>query len=216
MKYVAYLRVSTARQGITGLGIDAQRSAVLQLARNAGAELVAEYTEVESGSRDDRPQLKAALAQCRRQKATLVIARLDRLTRNARFLLELRDSTIEFVAADAPHMDKFSVGVMALVAERERDLISIRTKEALAAARRRGVRLGNPRLAETASGLGNAAIAIRVDAFDANVTPIVRSIQSAGVTTLLGLASALNARGVKTRRGGQWYAASVARLLARG
>lgn len=213
--FVAYYRVSTDRQGRSGLGLDAQRSAVAQLARNEGTEVVAEFTEVESGSRTDRPELRAALRECRRRGATLAISRLDRLARNAPFLLQLRDSTIEFVAADAPHMDRFSVGIMALVAERERDLISARTKEALAAAKRRGTKLGSPD-PRKGSRLGIAAIQANVSKFDGNIRPIITEIQKAGVSTFAGIATALNARGIKSRRGGDWYAASVRRILVRG
>src|SRR5688572_24199690 len=129
--YVAYYRVSTTRQGRSGLGLEAQREAVAQFVHTTDATLVAEFTEIESGSRNDRPQLQAALADCRRRRATLAIARLDRLARNASFLLQLRDSNVDITAADMPHADRFVVGILALVAERERDLIAIRTKSAL-------------------------------------------------------------------------------------
>lgn len=212
--FVGYYRVSTDRQGRSGLGLEAQRASVLHLAQERGAEIVAEFTEVESGKKNNRPKLHAALRECRRRKATLVIARLDRLARNACFLLQLRDSTIEFIAADNPGMNKLVVGVLAVVAEDESDRTSARTKAALAEAKRRGTKLGSP-CPEKGSRLGIAAIRANVSAHDANVMPIIREIQQAGVTSLLGIAGALNARGVKTRRGGEWFAASVRRLIAR-
>lgn len=213
-QFVGYYRVSTVRQGLSALGLEAQREAVLQFLRASGGELVAEFTEVESGRKNDRPELQRALAECRRRKATLAIARLDRLARNATFLLQLRDSNVEFAAADMPNADRFIVGILALVAERERDLISIRTKEALAAAKRRGVKLGSPD-PRRAGALGVAAVRNVVTAFDANVRPVVGEIQRAGVTSLRGIAATLNARGLKTRRQGPWSAEGVRLLLKR-
>jgi DNA invertase Pin-like site-specific DNA recombinase len=211
--FVGYFRVSTDRQGVSGLGLDAQRESVVRFVNTSGV-LVSEFTEVESGSRNDRPQLLAALRECRRRKATLVISRLDRLARNAAFLLQLRDSNVDFIAADMPHADRFTVGILALVAERERDLISARTKEALAAAKRRGVKLGAPD-PRRAAAIGHDAIHSAVAAFDGNVLPVVAEIRRAGVNTLRGIAGALNARGLKTRRSGEWSAEAVRLMLAR-
>lgn len=146
-KFVAYYRVSTTKQGINGLGMDAQRNAVMNYLNGGDWKLMAEFAEVESGKRKDRPELVKAIALCREEGATLLIAKLDRLARNAAFLLNLRDSGVDFIATDMPHADKFTVGIMALVAEKERDLISQRTRDGLAAARRRGIKLGNPRRA---------------------------------------------------------------------
>lgn len=212
--FVGYYRVSTDRQGRSALGLEAQREAVLQFLRASGGELVVEFTEVESGRKNDRPELQRALAECRRRKATLAIARLDRLARNATFLLQLRDSNVEFAAADMPNADRFIVGILALVAERERDLISIRTKEALAAAKRRGVKLGSP-CPRRAGALGVAAVRKVVASFDSNLRPVVGEIQRAGVTSLRGIAATLNARGLKTRRQGPWSAEGVRLLLKR-
>src|SRR5262245_21085937 len=143
IKFVAYLRVSTDRQGKSGLGLEAQREAVQRFIQARGGVIVArEYVEVESGKRNDRPKLAQALKQCRLTGATLVVAKLDRLSRNAAFLLTLRDSGVDFVAADLPEANTMTVGVMAIVAQHEREAISARTKAALAAARARGIKLG--------------------------------------------------------------------------
>src|SRR5258706_10612390 len=144
-KFIAYYRVSTARQGRSGLGLEAQRNAVMDHLNGGKWRLVAEHTEVESGKRTDRPELARAIGACRRHRATLIIAKLDRLSRDAHFLLGLQKAGVEFIAADMPTANRLTVGIMALVAEEERRLISKRTKEALAAAKRRGVKLGCPR-----------------------------------------------------------------------
>jgi DNA invertase Pin-like site-specific DNA recombinase len=144
-KFVAYFRVSTDRQGKSGLGLDAQRQAVMSYLDGGRWTLVAEFTEVESGKRDDnRPQLAAAIAACKRQKARLVIAKLDRLSRNLAFIAALMESGVEFVAVDNPHMNKLTIHILAAVAEHEREMISERTKAALQAAKARGKVLGNP------------------------------------------------------------------------
>ena len=143
--FIAYYRVSTSRQAQSGLGLDAQKQAVLDFINGNGDQIVAEFTEVESGKRCDRPELNNSLNQCRETGAKLVIARLDRLARNAAFLLTLRDSGVEFVAADMPDANRLTVGIMALVAEDEAERISQRTKAALAAAKARGVKLGGIR-----------------------------------------------------------------------
>src|SRR5438477_9726116 len=148
--FVAYYRVSTARQGQSGLGLDAQRQAVCDyLAGQAGSQLIAEFTEIESGKRNNRPELEAALAMCKRAKATLVIAKLDRLARNLAFIANLMESGVDFLATDNPHATKLMVHMLAAFAEHEREQISARTKAALAAAKARGVRLGYPRGGET-------------------------------------------------------------------
>lgn len=141
--FVAYYRVSTARQGYSGLGLDAQRLAVGRFTAGRG-ELVAEFTEIESGRKADRPQLVAAIELTRKHKAILVIAKLDRLARNVAFVSNLMESRIEFIAADMPEAQRVTVHMMAAIAEHERGVISKRTKEALEAAKARGVRLGNP------------------------------------------------------------------------
>src|SRR5918995_6882481 len=143
-RYVSYLRVSTDRQGRSGLGLEAQRKAVEDYLNGGRWQVLAEFVEVESGKREDRPKLAEALALCRLHGATLVIAKLDRLSRDAHFLLGLQKAGVRFVAADMPEANEMVVGIMAVVAQAERKMISARTKAALAAAKARGKRLGNP------------------------------------------------------------------------
>ncbi len=213
-KFVAYFRVSTTKQGINGLGMDAQRNAVLHYLDGGKWKLLAEFAEVETGKRNDRQELAKAIDLCRKEKATLVIAKLDRLARNAAFLLNLRDSGIDFVAVDMPHADKFTVGIMALVAEKERDLISQRTKDGLAAAKRRGIKLGNPHPAKAVKRAVKAN-AKRAEDNAKALAPVIEEIQHAHVTTLTGIAQCLNARGFKTPNGKAFAAQSVKNVLER-
>jgi DNA invertase Pin-like site-specific DNA recombinase len=214
-KWVAYYRVSTDRQGKSGLGLDAQRKAVADYLNGGSWTLGAEYTEVESGKRtDNRPQLAAALATCKRLRAKLVVAKLDRLSRNVAFISALLNSGVEFVAADMPHANKMTLQVLAVFAEHERDMISARTKQALAAARERGVKLGGPNIAEAAK-LGAASNRANADRFAANTLPIIHEIQASGVTTLRGIAHALNARGVRSARGTPWSPVAVSNIIKR-
>lgn len=217
-KFVAYYRVSTAKQGASGLGLEAQRMAVADYLKHTGGDLVAEITEVESGTRNDRPKLAEALAACRVHKAVLVIAKLDRLARNAAFLLSLRDGGVEFVAVDLPTANRLTVGIMALVAEDEAERISARTKAALAAAKARGVKLGNPANLSnriTGSTHGNERKAALADKRAADLLPVVNDIRKAGATSLRAIAAELNTRSITTPRGGAWSAAQVMRLLDR-
>src|SRR6516164_8225373 len=147
-KFVAYFRVSTDRQGKSGLGLEAQRETVMNYLNGGRWTLVGEFTEVESGKRADRPELEKALAACKKQKAKLVIATLDRLSRNLAFIATLMESGVEFVAVDNPHANKLTVHILAAVAQHEREMIAQRTKAALAAAKKRGQVLGNPKLAD--------------------------------------------------------------------
>jgi DNA invertase Pin-like site-specific DNA recombinase len=176
--------------------------------------LVGEFTEIELGKHADRPQLAAALVACKKQKAKLVIAKLDRLSRNLAFIANLLEAGTDFVAVDNPHANKAMVQMMAVFAEMERDAISKRTKEALAAARARGVKLGNPRWAETLEAR-NTARTEAADRFAANLLLIIQEIQNSGVSSLRGIAKALTARGVKTARGGQWSAVQVTDIMRR-
>lgn len=213
-KFVAYYRVSTTKQGINGLGMDAQRDAVAKYLNGGDWKLIAEFAEVESGKRNNRQEMEKAIALCRKEGATLLIAKLDRLARNAAFLLNLRDSGVDFIATDMPHADKFTVGIMALVAEKERDMISQRTRDGLAAAKRRGIKLGNPRPAQALKIAQRANLA-RADAYAKNLLRVIEEIRAAHVTTLRKTAQCLNARGFKTPNGNAFMAQSVRNLLER-
>lgn len=221
MRVVAYFRVSTEKQGRSGLGLEAQQAAVAQYCGGRGCEVVGEFIEVESGKNDKRPELAKALHLAKVMGATLVVAKLDRLSRNVAFLAALQESGASFVAADMPEANELTIHIMAAVAQAERKAISRRTKEALAAAKARGVRLGNPNGAAAImrAGKGNAAsiIAIRdgADRFAADLEPIVSDIQGAGHTSLRSIAAELNRRGIVTRRGGSWHAATVRDLIGR-
>lgn len=221
-KAVAYYRVSTAKQGASGLGLSAQRAAVEALCSSRGWEIIAPpFEEIESGKRNDRPQLEAALQRCKVTGAVLVVAKLDRLSRNVAFLAALQDSGVRFVAADMPEANELTVHIMAAVAQAERKAISKRTKEALAAAKARGQKLGNPngaaalRRAPNGSAAGVAAFTRKADEHAARLRPIVERLRAEGHVTLSGLAKALNAEGMVTPRNGRWHASSVSNLLAR-
>lgn len=213
-KWISYLRVSTDRQGASGLGLEAQRKAVTDYLNGGNWTLAGEHVEVESGKRSDRPQLAAALAACRKLKAKLIVARLDRLSRNVRFISTLMESGVEFVAADMPTANKLTLHVMAAFAEYEREAISVRTKAALAAAKQRGVRLGGPKQA-VAAVKGAKANMAAADRFAANVKPLINQVRASGITSLRDIAAALTARGVPTARGGTWNATQVANVIKR-
>jgi DNA invertase Pin-like site-specific DNA recombinase len=221
MKVITYYRVSTAAQGRSGLGLDAQRTAVDAFCRMRSCEVLAEFTEVESGRSNSRPQLTEALHRAKVTGATLVIAKLDRLSRNAAFLLTLRDSGVEFVAADMPDACRLTVGILAMVAEQEREAISARTKAALASAKARGTRLGNPNGAAALrrAGKGNdASVALqkaKADQQAADLASTIAQLRGEGITSLPALAQGLNERHIKTARGGKWHPSSVRNLLAR-
>ena len=218
-KYIAYYRVSTAKQGQSGLGLEAQKQSISSfLGRNEGT-LTAEFTEVESGSKDDRVVLAKALRQCRLTGSTLLIAKLDRLSRNRSFLMNMQDSKTKFVAVDMPEANNFTVGLMACLADYERELISERTKAALKAAKARGVVLGNPRLAEcrnTSTVNATAARSAQAKTRNSEMLEIINEIQDSVSTALSTrqLAKHLNDAGYKTARGGHWHATSVNRVLA--
>jgi DNA invertase Pin-like site-specific DNA recombinase len=217
-KFVAYYRVSTARQGRSGLGLDAQREAVAAYLNGGAWRLVAEFTEVESGKDNDRPQLAAALATCRLHGARLVIAKLDRLSRNAAFLLTLRDGGAQFVAADMPDANELTIGIMAVIAEAERKAISARTKAALAVAKARGRKLGNStnlRNQVAGSVRGNYTKTLRAKARVVDLAPVVTRLREAGATSLRELAEGLNREGIPAARGGAWSPTQVSRVLAR-
>ena len=213
-KFVAYFRVSTDKQGRSGLGFEAQRHAVDQFLNGGSWSLIGEFIEVESGKRNKRPELEKALAVCKRQKAKLVIAKLDMLSRNLAFIATLMDSGVEFVAVDNPHANKLTVHILAAVAQHEREMIAQRTKDALQAAKARGVVLGNPKL-DTVRDRAVASVKADADRFAKNVAPIIREIQSTGVASHRGIARSLNSRGIATARGGDWTAVQVGSILRR-
>jgi DNA invertase Pin-like site-specific DNA recombinase len=215
-KFVAYYRVSTQRQGRSGLGLDAQRSAVRDYLNGGEWTLVSEFTEIESGKLNERPELAKALAACRIHGATLVIAKLDRLSRDAHFLIGLSKGGVEFTATDMPNANRLTVGIMALVAQQEREAISARTKAALAAAKARGAKLGRR---ENLSGRdkgtfvsANIRRAAKCKYCD-DLKPMFETARLAGAKTLRALSDYLNGRCVPARRGGRWTATQVARVL---
>jgi DNA invertase Pin-like site-specific DNA recombinase len=216
-KFVGYYRVSTERQGLEGNGITSQKDIVRRFVENQTGILDREFSEVESGRKTDeeRPQLAAALDYAKRNKATVIIAKLDRLARNAEFLLRLQNSAVDFVCCDCPNADKFTVGILALVAQRERELISERTRLGLAAAKSKGVKLGTPNPKKAVAAMlranrtGNAA-------FSAKILPLIFEIKSAGIQTLQGICDCLNRRGIPTRTGKTWHPATVRNVIQRG
>ncbi len=218
-KFVSYLRVSTDQQGRSGLGLEAQQQAVKHYLDGGSCELLDEYVEVEGGKHLDRPQLKKAMHHALVTGATLIIAKLDRLSRDAHFLLGLQKEGVKFVCADMPEANETMVGFMAVMAEHEGRMISRRTKEALAVAKARGVKLGNPNGARCLRGIGNDAAVAKVKADAAEraerLRPIVEDIKAGGSISLRGVAGELNKRGILTARGGRWYASTVRQLLGR-
>ena len=214
-RFIAYYRVSTVKQGRSGLGLEAQQSAVRSYLNGGNWTLVEEHTEVESGKNNERPALRAALAACKLTGATLVIAKLDRLARDAHFLLGLGKAGVEFVAVDLPLANRLTIGIMALVAEEEARAISARTRAALAAAKARGVSLGGWRGGPVVDQRrGVEAVRREADAFAATVGPMVAGLRKEGLS-LRQIADTLAAKGVRTARGGEWTAAAVRAVLLR-
>lgn len=220
-RVVAYYRVSTEGQARSGLGLEAQRQAVESLCSSRGWEIIAEYTEQESGKRNNRPELAKAMHRATVTGAVLVVAKLDRLSRNVAFLAALQESGARFIAADMPEANELTVHIMAAVAQAERKAISARTKAALAAAKARGTKLGNPNGAAALrrSGRGSAegveAVQTNADARAERLRPVVAELRLEGHTSLERLAAELNNRGIVTARGGRWHASSVRNLLVR-
>ncbi len=202
MRYVAYYRVSTQKQGQSGLGLEAQRSAVQAFA--GSHEVLAEFTEIESGKRDDRPQLELALQMASTNNAVLVIAKLDRLSRDVHFISGLLKRMVPIKACDMPNADNFQFHIMAAVAEKEREMIAERTKAAIAAKRARGLEWGT-----------NAARTTQADAFAESLRTDIQTLTDAGINTPAAIAQALNERGLRTPRGGQWGTGQAVRLLQR-
>ena len=218
MRFVAYLRVSTDKQGASGLGLEAQRAA-LQAHVSGRGEMIAEFLEVESGKDNSRPELQRALQEAKRKGAVLLIAKLDRLARNVAFIATLLEAGVEIEAADLPHANRFVMHIMAAVAEEEARAISARTKAALQAAKARGVALGahNPAVRKGLEAGQERSIATRkadADAHAATVAPLLRDYQRKGLS-LRQMAEELNARAIPTARGGQWHAATVRNALQR-
>lgn len=217
-KWISYLKVSTKRQGRSGLGLEAQRHAVDDYLNGGQWALVKEVVEVESGKRSGRPMLADALKACRAYGAKLVIAKLDRLSRDAHFLLGLEKAGVDFVAVDMPNANRLTVGIMAMVAEDEGRRISARTKDALAAAKRRGKKLGGDRgvtPTDKARELATAALKARAASKAADLAPIIADLRAAGATSLNAIAAGLNEKGIATpRNGSRWTATQVGRLLA--
>ena len=206
--FIAYYRVSTDRQGKSGLGLEAQRAAVVRYLAGIGGILLAEHTEVETGRRNDRPELQKALAACRKHKARLVIAKLDRLSRNVAFIATMMDAGVEFVACDNPHATRLTLHILAAVAEHEREMISARTKAALQAAKARGVRLG--RNAERLAPANRAAALDHAN----QIKGVLAQLAGSGMTTR-EIAAELTARGITTQRGGRWHPQTVRRVMER-
>ena len=218
-KFVAYYRVSTDKQGASGLGLDAQRQLVTTFLNGGRWDVIGEFTEIESGTRKrlkDRPMLKAAMDLARKQKATLVVAKLDRLARDVQFISTLLNSQIKFVCADMPEADRTFLQMMAVFAEYEADRISKRTTEALQALKRQGKKLGSP-TPEIGSAAGTKVLVAKADTYADRVGPVVRDIiKKTGATTLRDIAAALQSRGVETPRGNtEWHASQVSNLLKR-
>ena len=217
---VAYYRVSTRGQGRSGLGLDAQRQAVARFAEAEGLEVVAEFTEVETGkgadALDRRPQLSAALDRARRNsRCAVVVAKLDRLSRDVAFIANLMAHKVAFIVAElGVDADPFMLHLYAALAEKERRLISERTKAALAVAKGRGKTLGNPHLAD-ARAVANGRLQADAETFAKTVVPIINEVRAAGARSLRAVAAALDARGIPTARGGRWEAQTVANILAR-
>src|ERR1700730_90417 len=209
---IGYVRVSTSRQGRSGLGIEAQRETLARFAASEGFGLVRVFVEIETGkgadALDRRPQLAAALSEARRQRSPVAVARLDRLSRDVHFISGLMAHRVPFLVAElGPDVDPFILHLFAALAEKERVMIATRTKAALAAAKARGVKLGGPKLAE-AREAAVASIKALADRHAANVLPVIREIQRAGAASLHQIADALNARGISTPRDCQWNAKS--------
>ena len=218
---IAYLRVSTGSQARSGLGIEGQREAVRRFADTEGIELIGEAIEIETGkgadALDRRPVLRDALAKARKAKAAVVVAKLDRLSRDVAFISGLMAQRVPFIVAElGADADPFMLHIYAALAEKERSLIAERTRIALAQKKAAGATLGNRTNLADAQAKGTAATVGEADAFAANVLPIVRQLQAAGVVTFRAIAKELNERGVRTARGGDWHDSTVRNLLARG
>jgi DNA invertase Pin-like site-specific DNA recombinase len=217
---IAYIRVSTVGQGRSGLGIEAQREAIARFAEAEGLTILAEHVEVETGkgadALDRRPVLAAALAAAKKAKGAVVVAKLDRLSRDVAFIANLMTQRVPFLSVElGADCDPFMLHIYAALAQQERRLISERTRAALAAKKAQGANLGNRTNLAEARQKGQETIQKGADAFAANVLPVIRELQAAGASTFAALADALNARGVRTARGGTWHGSSVRNVINR-
>jgi DNA invertase Pin-like site-specific DNA recombinase len=221
LRYVSYLRVSTSKQGVDGLGIEAQRETVRSYLErvNHGAQLLEEIVEVESGRKSNRPQLHKAISRCNLAGAKLIIAKLDRLSRDVHFLTGLEKAGVDFIACDLPSANKLSVHIMAVVAQHEAERISERTKDALKAAKARGEKLGNPNGAKHLAGRGNREAVQEIKAKAARNANKLQcelvEIRASGILTFAGIAAKLNERGILTPNNKSWHPNSVRRLMQR-
>lgn len=221
MKITAYCRVSTAKQGASGLGLEAQKAAIEAYARQYRAEIIAEFVEVESGRKNDREELHRALKHAKLTGSKLVISTLSRLARNAAFLLSLQESGVDFVCCDMPNANTTTIGFMAVMAQAEAEQTSARVTAALAAAKARGIKLGNPNgaaaLRRANKGNTDALKRIRgnADAFAIDLADTLADVKANGHTTLKAQAAELNRRGIKTARQKAWHASSVANIHSR-
>lgn len=218
MKYVGYIRVSTDKQGKSGLGLEAQEAAINSFVESNNGELVALYVEVESGKKEDRPKLAEAIRHSQLINGRLIIHKLDRLSRDLSFITTLQKNNVDFTVVDLPGADKFTVHIFGALAEKERSMISERTKAALKAAKARGVKLGtnnlDPEIAKEARAKGVDSIKAKADDFANRMLPVINGMKSQGMS-LRGIASELQKLGVRTARGGEWTATAVKNVLAR-
>lgn len=217
---IAYLRVSTNKQGKSGLGIEAQRAAIARFVEAEGLDLLGEHIEIETGKGSDaldrRPVLRETLALARKAKASVVVAKLDRLSRDVAFIANLMAQRVAFIVTElGTDADPFMLHIYAALAQKERAMISERTRVALAQKKAQGAMLGNRTNLPIAQAMGAAATQAVANTFAANVVPLVRDLQAAGSTTTRAIAEALNVRGIRTARGGEWHHSTVRNLLAR-
>jgi DNA invertase Pin-like site-specific DNA recombinase len=217
---IAYLRVSTGKQGKSGLGIEAQRAAIARFVEAEGLDLIGERVEVETGKGSDaldrRPVLRDTLALARKAKAAVVVAKLDRLSRDVAFIANLMAQRVPFIVSElGADADPFMLHIYAALAQKERAMIADRTRVALAQKKAQGAKLGNRTNLSEAQVMGGAASRTAADTFAANVLPVVRDLRTSGLTTTRAIAEALNARGIRTARGGEWHHSTVRNLLLR-
>lgn len=207
--FVAYYRVSTDRQGRSGLGLEAQREAITAYTNRSGTQIKEEFTEIESGSKNSRPELEKAIVYCKKHRATLLIAKLDRLSRNLHFITGLMVAKIDFVAADNPHANKLMLHMLAAFAEHEREMIAERTQLALAAAKERGIKLG------TYGKILAQQNIVDANTFAFKLSPVIAEIRSQGIQSVRSICKELNNRGIRTSRNNQWFDSTTYHLLKR-